>query len=220
MSDAPNNLENMYSEIIAEYRRLDRQVAEKTARLEALLAANAEAGAFPLDFGGALDKRYGIDFSFKPGIYDPQELAVQIDAGKVFRCAAIETFVSGVGTADDPFSGDPVSVQATFPWNLRLASLTNGGPYFDFMWRVRDTGYDHEWNDTPQPSLFAGGGYFGPLWLPRRRILGGGANIFVNLQPIFNADDVSSGFFANGACTEYTVHFSFVGHEVPDTSEP
>lgn len=208
------------SEIVAlgnEYNRLERQLAAKTSQLEALLATNAEAGAFPTDFEGALNRRYSIEFMFEPeastveaALLQPQERSVTIESGTIFRCAYVESFLRAVGTADDPFGG-PATVQATLPWNDRRT-------YFDYLWRVRDTGTDREWCDTPQPSWFFGGGYVGPLWLPRRNILSGGTTVYATVEPFRNRDAMATGFFAGGSISQYLLQMSFVGHQVPDDS--
>lgn len=195
------------------YDDLQRQLTAKTQQLEALLGKNAPAGEFPVDFAGQHNRRYAIEMSFTPGELIPQESSVTVEHGSIFRCAYVESFVRGVGTADDPYSGEEVSVQATLPWSDRLR-------YFDFLWKIRDTGTDREWNERPQPSLFLGGGYFGPLWLPRRIILGGGTTIFAELSPIRSVTTpIAGSFFQGGSIENYTVQVSFVGHQVPDDSE-
>lgn len=196
-----------------EYNRLNRQLDAKKQQLEALLGQNAPAGQFPTDFAGQHNRRYSIDLAFAPGELIPQELSVTVEHGTIFRCAAIESFVRAVGTADDPYSGEEVSVQATLPWSDRLR-------YFDYLWKIRDTGTDREWNERPQPSLFGGGGYFGPLWLPRRVVLGGGTTIFAEVSPIVSlATPTQSSFFQGGSLNSYVVQISFIGHQVPDDSE-
>ncbi len=199
--------------IANEYNRLQRQLESKTQQVAALLEMNAEAGDFPTDFAGNSNRRYSIDFPFVPGDLTPQERSVTVESGTIFRCAYTESFVRAVGTADDPYTDDPVTVQATLPWSDRLQN-------FDFLWRIRDTGTDREWVDHPQPSLFLGGGYVGPLWLPRRVVLGGGSVIFATIDPFVSVVSPGDGsFFAGGAVQSYTVQVSFVGHEVPDGSE-
>jgi len=197
-------------EIANEYRRLQRQLESKTQQLSALLEVNAEAGAFPTDFAGVQNRRYSIDFQFNVGDLQPQERSVIIEGGTIFRCAYIESFVRAVGTSDDPYSASPISVSATLPWNQRLVT-------FDYMWRIRDTGTDREWVDQPQPSLFGGGGYLGPLWLPRRNILGGGSVIYATIEPFLN-NDTSEFFGGLAGVQQYITQLSFVGHEVPDGS--
>lgn len=201
-------------EIANEYRRLQRQLEAKTQQLDALAAVNAEAGDFPVDFEGALPRRYSIDFLFQAGDVQPQERDVVVESGTIFRCAAIESFVTAIGTATDVHSGAPVTVQATLPWDQRLMM-------FDYLWRIRDTGTDREWCDQPQPSLFGGGGHLGPLWLPRRNILGGGTVIFASVEPFLSqVSQTSSSFFRNGSVQQYNLQMSFIGHQVPDRSAP
>ncbi len=211
MSEAPNVL----VELSNEYRRLQRQLEAKTQQLNNLLSINSEAGDFPIDFDGAKDVRYSVDLVFQTKDDDtlplPQDGAVAVRSGTIFRCAYVESFVRAVGTADDPF--DPtqaITGQVTLPWDLRLAA-------FDFLWTVRDTGTDREWCNRPQPSLFFGGGYVGGLWLPRATILGGGTNIVPSLTPIV-CHSTDNGYFNGGTISEYIVQMSFVGHEIPDES--
>lgn len=213
MSDIPGPTSDDYLHVANEYNRLQRQLLAKTQQLESLLGKNAPAGQFPTDFAGLHNRRYGIDFSFVPGELVPQELSFTVEANTIFRCAAVECFVRAVGTADDPFSEDEVSVQATLPWNDRLQ-------YFDFLWKIRDTETNRDWNERPQPSLFLGGGYLGPLWLPRRNILGGGATVFMQIDPIRSRTSPTTGsFFQGGSLNNYIVHVGFIGHQEPDDSE-
>lgn len=214
MSDAAA-LKQAAIDVANEYRRLQRQIASKKQQLEALLAVNGPAGAFPTDFDTAVPRRYSVALTFAAGDLEPQEKSALIDVGTIFRCAYIETFVRAVGTALDRFSGDPVAIQATLGWEQRLFN-------FDFLWTVRDTGTDREWVTPPQPSLFAGGGYTGPLWLPRRNICSGGTALHVGIKPFVSVvDDPGGGvktFFTGGETFRYEVQFCFVGHEVQDRS--
>jgi hypothetical protein len=233
MSDLPLDLDpnlalrikNATLEIANEYNRLSRQIEKKTQQLDSLLAANGPAGPFPMDFAGMQNRRYNIDFVFEAedqlsGLPQPlfngiQEKGVTIESGTIFRCAYVESFVRAIGTGVDRFSGLPTVVQATLSWDSRLNM-------FDFMWRLRDTGTDREWTNLPQPSLFLGGGYLGPLWLPRRVVLGGGTQILAEVAPFLAVADTSGifGFFFGGSVTTYELHMSFVGHEEPDRSAP
>ncbi len=203
--------ENEVVEIANEYRRLQRQLENKTAQLNALLEVNGQAGEFPTEFEGARNRRYSIEMAFKPGVLLPQERSVTVESGTIFRCAYVESFLRAVGTAEDPFTTEDVTANVTLPWNDRLL-------YFDYLWRIRDTGTDREWADQPQPSMFLGGGYTGPLWFPRRVVLGGGSVIFATVDPFKSAGTGDTGYFDQGAIEQYLVQFSFVGHEVPDRS--
>jgi len=203
-------------EIANEYRRLKRQLESKQQQLDALAAVNGAAGDFPVDFEGALVRRYSIDFQFVPGVLESQERDVTVESGTIFRCAYIESFLTAIGTAVDVHSTTNVTVQATLPWDQRLLM-------FDYFWSVRDTGTDREWCDRPQPSLFGGGGYVGPLWLPRRVVLGGGTVIAVKIDPFISVgtqivEEIYSPFFRGGTVEQYVLHLSFVGHQVPDRS--
>lgn len=199
--------------IVHEYRRLNAELAQKTQRLDSLLATNSEQGDFPTDFEGAQNRRYNIDFEFQPGVLEPQERSVTVANGSIFRCAYMETFVKAIGTSTEPLTEQPLSVGITLPWNDRLE-------LFDFFWTVRDTGTDREWVDLPQPSLFGGGGYVGPFWFPRRIILGGGNRIVVGINPFRSLISSLSNLFTGpeASIQKYNVLVSFVGHEVPDRS--
>ncbi len=207
MSDA-----QMIVEIANEYRRLQRQLESKQQQVEALLAVNGEAGPFPTDFEGAQVRRYAIEFPFVPGTLVPQERSVTVESGTIFRCAYMESFLKATGTAADPYTAVSATSSVVLPWDQRLA-------YFDYMWRVRDTGTDREWVDPPQPSLFGGGGYVGPAWLPRRVILGGGSVIYATVDPFISAASPGEhSFFTGGTLTQYVLQMDFVGHEIPDLS--
>lgn len=205
-------------EIANEYRRLQRQIEMKNEQLKSLLEVNGEAGDFPTDFEGALVRRYSIDFQFKPGngfgspLPQEQERSVVVESGTIFRCAYIESFVRAVGTGESVYTDPPTfpAVQATLGWDKRLM-------FFDYFWSVRDTGTDREWCNRPQPSLFGGGGYTGPFWLPRRNVLGGGTVIYGKISPIV-AQQTAEEFFTDGGISSYNVQLSFVGHSMPDRS--
>lgn len=211
MSESPDN-QMVLSQIVSEYRRLQRQLEDKTAQLSALTAVNGERGDFPTDFENAKNVRYSIDFTFKALDLQPQERSVQIRSGTVFRCKYMECFVRVVGSVDD-FQAAAIPAQITLPWNIRVIA-------FDFFGSVRDTGTDREWMTRPQPSLFLGGGYYGPLWFPRRVVLGGGTNLFGRIEPFINADNIiTPDVTLIQSVEEYIVQMSFVGHEVPEVGE-
>lgn len=213
----PAQVQQAVVDITNEYRRLQRQIESKKQQLDALLAPNGPGGEFPTDFAGiGVPRRYTVQLDFIAGILEPQEKSATIDAGTVFRASHVETFVRAVGTGVDRYSSEPVTIQATLPWDQRLS-------YFDFLWSVRDTGTDREWVTPPQPSLFAGGGYTGPLWLPKRNILSGGTALHVYLKPLLSVTTTQPdfgvrGFFLGGSIARYEVQFCFVGHEMPDRS--
>jgi hypothetical protein len=204
----PDEIKQAVIDVTNEYRRLQRQLDAKTQQLDSLLATNQPGGEMPTDFLGLVPRRYSVDFVFAAGDLEPQERSVNVDAGTVFRCTSIETFLRAVGTAG-------VTVQVSLPWDQRLM-------YFDFLWSCRDTGTDREWVAPPQPSLFAGGGYDGPLWLPRNNIVSGGSALYVSLYPQVSLTlgllDNFPGFFRDGDVSQYEVQFSFVGYEEPDRS--
>lgn len=209
----PVAMQQAIVDLTNEYRKLQRQLEGKTQQLDALTSKNGPGGSFPTDFDGARNRRYTIELDFKAGEFVPQERSVNVENGTIFRCAYVESFVQAIGQGQDTYSLQPTTVFATLPWDSRLL-------YFDFFWRIRDTGTDREWCDQPQPSLFLGGGYVGPLWLPRRVVLGGGTTLFAQIDPIVSVVDPGPrrGFFTFGAISTYRVKLSFVGHEVPDRS--
>lgn len=211
----PAAVQQAIIDLTNEYRKLQRALEAKTQQLDALTATNGPAGAFPVDFAGARNRRYTIEFNFDAGSLVPQERSVNVEGGTIFRCAYVESFVQAIGQSLDRFTEQPTTVFATLPWGSRLN-------YFDFLWKIRDTGTDREWCDQPQPSLFLGGGYVEPLWLPRRVVLGGGTTLFAQLDPFVSLADAGDlpGFFFGGAVNTYRVKLSFVGHEMPDRSAP
>lgn len=215
MSDVmdPVAMQQAIVDLTNEYRKLQRQLEGKTQQLDSLTSKNGPGGSFPTDFDGIRNRRYTIELDFQAGSLVPQERSVNVENGTIFRCAYVESFVQAIGQGVDRFSGQPITVFATLPWNGRLA-------YFDFFWRIRDTGTDREWCDQPQPSLFLGGGYVEPMWLPRRVVLGGGTTLFAEIDPFISLSDAGDlpGFFYGGAINAYRVKLSFVGHEVPDRS--
>lgn len=208
-------------EVANEYNRLQRQLESKTQRLDALLAANGRAGDFPVDFLGAIPRVYALTASFDvldpdntvyEGI-EPVEADFTVDRGTIFRAAYMESVVRAVGTATDPYTSPAVAsaVQATLPWNSRLR-------VFDYTLFLRDTGTDREWQDRPQPSMFGGGSYVGPLWFPRRCILSGGTTVYGLIQPTVIAPIAEYFNGDSGTVQSYTVQINIWGHQVPDTS--
>jgi len=93
--------------------------------------------------------------------------------------------------------------------------------FFDFTWRVRDTGSDREWSNTALPAQLLLTGNVNPLLFGNGHcMLSGGTEVLVDIVPTFSGNilaELDGEFFAQPAIGDLRSHFlqlSFVGVEV------
>jgi hypothetical protein len=93
--------------------------------------------------------------------------------------------------------------------------------FFDFTWRVRDTGSDREWQNTNLPSQLLLTGNVNPLLFGNGHcMLSGGTEVLVDIVPTFSGNilsELNGEFVAQPAIENIKSHFlqvCFVGVEV------
>ena len=93
--------------------------------------------------------------------------------------------------------------------------------FFDFTWRVRDTGSDREWQNTALPAQLLLTGNVNPLLFGNGHcMLSGGTEVLVDIVPTFSGNilaELDGEFFATPAIGDIRSHFlqvCFVGVEV------
>lgn len=93
--------------------------------------------------------------------------------------------------------------------------------FFDFTWRVRDTGSDREWQNTNLPAQLLLTGNVNPLLFGNGHcMLSGGTEVLVDIVPTFSGNilaELDGEFFATPAIGDIRSHFlqvCFVGVEV------
>lgn len=93
--------------------------------------------------------------------------------------------------------------------------------FFDFTWRVRDTGSDREWSNTALPSSLLMTGNVNPLLFGNGHcMLSGGTEVIIEVTPTFSGNLLlkqAGEFQTPAALTSFKSHFlqfCFVGVEV------
>lgn len=90
--------------------------------------------------------------------------------------------------------------------------------FFDFTWRIKDTGSDREWQNTDMPSQLLMTGNVNPLLLGNGHcMLSGGTEVSMQIDPTFSGLIIENEGNARLAFTNPISHFvqiSFVGVEV------
>jgi hypothetical protein len=93
--------------------------------------------------------------------------------------------------------------------------------FFDFTWRIRDTGSDREWSNTALPSGLLMTGNVNPLLFGNGHcMLSGGTEVVVEVTPTFSGSTLTGPageFSAPPPLTDFKSHFlqfCFVGVEV------
>lgn len=211
-----------------EYQRLERAIEARKKRIEAL-----EKGAPIIR---QRNFRYVLDYNFDFILTEPASpLAVRVVAET--PPAQVRSFIVKSEVEDGKRTHFFVkSVEASY---AILASQETGDPespapgqrffigpdyrrnFFDFTWRVRDTGSDREWQNTSLPSELLLTGNINPLLFGNGHcMLSGGTEVLLEIVPTFSGNLLSVGEGEIGfppAITNLKSHFlqvCFVGVEV------
>lgn len=203
--------------IINKVRRQERAIKSREAIIADLQKKVRDSQASLLD---RRPRRYSVEFSFEPGVTQPQEKSFTVNAGTVFRCHSLETSFRVIGQAAVDDGGGGVTsgqfVNVTLPWS----TVSGGGStrsssrqrFFDYEWQVRDTGSDREWQNVRQPSIFMLTGALSPAWLPVQATLRGSSEVFVRIDPFYSVANITNGPF--NSIESFILHISFAGTEV------
>ena len=210
-----------------EYHRLERALDARRKRIEAL-----EKGA-PLI--RQRNFRYVLDFNF-----DYTEMAAPVRGSLASFDVApppaqSRSFIVKSETEDQRKTHFYVkSLEASYAVFASQATPETPGPgqrffigpdyrrnFFDFTWRLRDTGSDREWSNTALPSQFLVTGNVNPLLFGNGHcMLSGGTEVIVEVTPTFSGNLLlrNVGEQATSApLTSFKSHFlqvCFVGVEV------
>jgi hypothetical protein len=213
-----------------EYNRLERVIDSRRKRIEAL-----EKGSPIIR---QRNFRYAIDFNF-----DFTQMAGFLPFSPIFRSfpgvspppAQTRTFIVKSENEEHRRTHFYVkSIEASYaifasqsaePTPLPGQRFFIGPDYrsyfFDFTWRVRDTGSDREWSNTALPSQLLMTGNVNPMLFGNGHcMLSGGTEVVVEITPTFSGNLLTSPsgeFLQPPPLTDFKSHFlqlCFVGVEV------
>lgn len=213
-----------------EYQRLERAIVARKKRVEAL-----ERGS-PIirqrNFRYALD--FNFDFtlmagptqaSFVRSFDDVSPPAAQtrsfIVKSDTEQQQSTNFYVKSVEASYAVFASQDTGEEPLPPGQRFFIGPDYRRNFFDFTWKVRDTGSDREWSNTALPSGLLMTGNVNPLLFGNGHCkLSGGTEVIVEVTPTFSGNllTLESGEFVFGAAlTSFKSHFlqlSFVGVEV------
>lgn len=213
--------------LLNEHRALDRAIAQRERVIAELEKRASALGVAAID---RRPKRYSVEFEFTPEsgriAAHAQEKSFFVDTGATFHCATIESSLRVVGDASVASGGGVYIAGQTAVLTLPYSPPTSANgrqangrnEFFEYLWKIRDTGSDREWQNLPMPSVFMDSGAISPLVLPVHGRVGGGSEVFVEITPVLTlpSPGVSSvtGIFRN--IYKYILHISLAGTEVPE----
>ena len=181
-----------------ERRRLERLLATCTKELDELEKQ--------IDLRTPRNRRYNVNFAFDWVNQPTPAVPIYVDT----QSAVINT--------NTRFYAMALEVH----YQLQVGGATFGlGPvlmrkFFNFEWRIRDTGSDRAWTSTWMPSDFLYSGDVCGLLTPEApALLSGNASIEVDVRVIRSANSSTTGSFFNNP-EKHLLQVSFVGIEVPE----
>jgi hypothetical protein len=211
-----------------EYQRLERAIDARRKRVEAL-----EKGAPIIR---QRNFRYVLDFTF-----DYTEMAGPGPSGNIVSFnvspppAQTRSFIVKSETEDQRKTNFYVkSIEASYAIFASQELEEGAGPgqrffigpdyrrnFFDYTWRIRDTGSDREWQNTALPSQLLMTGNVNPLLFGNGHCkLSGGTEVIVEITPTFSGNILQrkgGEFVFTSPLTDFKSHFvqlCFVGVEV------
>lgn len=182
--------------LINEANKYDRRIASEERTIAAL-----EAEALHLATGNLLQRRpksYTAVFNYDVGDKTAKTEKFTISSGRYFeatRLASSLTIVGqatvqdGVGTA----AGQVAVFTAGYGPPSRAEGPSNRQRFFDFFWRIRDTGGDFALQDVKQPSVVLSSGHAAPTSLAVGAKIPLGATVAVDIEPILNRAQAQVG---------------------------
>jgi hypothetical protein len=186
-----DDVDNM---LVNEYRKIQRSLQQRTKFLEALQKRERPA---------LYNKRYVAEFDFAAGDLEPQMKSFVIERNiQFFKCCSVSSSVTLTGVS--AVTAAPVTFTATVDNRWRV---------FNFLWRIRDTSNDREWQNTymPDPALGSGLVYDARLGAPL--LLKGGSEISVDLKPISSRTGATV-IGQLSSVSSYKIQVCFTGVEV------
>jgi hypothetical protein len=184
MKNDPEAVNMVYNEL----NKIQRLIEARKAKLQALYR-----GKTYKDVLSNRPKRYSVSIKYEAwddffGYERGNPFAVETDSfiveeGTIFRPVALDC---SMFVTVSEFAANPTLLQ--LPLMYREGE-SNRGSFFEFDWRIYDTGSDREWQNHPQPSPFLATGLYSPMWLQNRGVLGPGTEVFVSIEPFRNYYD-------------------------------
>lgn len=186
-------MDDVQQMIVNEVKRLER-VIDKRAKALAQLETKVQQRTAP--------HRYVLEFDIPAGeqalnLPITRSFVVDKDCSRFF-CQDVVFSIAAVGEITGVANSTKMTL--TPAWFGTL----------DFLWRIRDTSTDREWQNTPLPRYFLASGLTAGLNLPSWSPLRPGAEVETTIVAT-RADDVIAGFTL---VTSYTLQIAFVGFEV------
>lgn len=183
--------------LVNELRRIDRAMGETQRVLD---AADKKSGL------RVIPHQYSVELSFdvvtSPDTPTPDVKSFVIDRDcQAFFCCKISYTLLAVGE---------IAVTATA--NKITIPAKTRGLSCPFMWTVRDSSSDREWQDQPMPSFLLASGQVDGHRLPKPAILPSGSEVQVSAQPLVTTARVVG--FTVDTVQRYIVQMSFSGFEV------
>lgn len=211
-----------------EYQRLERAIGVRKARIEAL--EKGSPAIAQRNFRYVLD--YNFDFVVPAGTSGdfptlaetpPAQTRSFIVKSEAEGTKRSHFFVKSIEAsyallASETLPGFPVSFG---PGQRFFIGPDYRRNYFDFTWRVRDTGSDREWQNTSLPSQILLTGNVNPLLFGNGHcLLSGGTEVLVEITPTFSGNlllrktSPISGLPPIGNPKSHFLQICFVGVEV------
>lgn len=180
-----------------EQRRLERALARLTRKLDELEKQ--------VDLTTPRNRRYNVNFNIDPNGETSAMTdfvttrSVVVNKGQRFYAMALESHFK-IQSGGATFALGPAVMRE----------------FFDFEWRIRDTGSDREWSNDWLPSDFLYSGDMCGLLTPEApALLGGNASIEVDIKVTRFAGGSGTGTLFE-TIEKYLLQVSFVGVEVPE----
>lgn len=191
-------MDDVQQMIVNEVNRLERAIdkrAKALAQLEAKTQKRTSPKRYVLEFIVPADTRF---------LSQPFTRSFVVDKDcQRFICQSIVASVAVVGQVSGFGATSQGSNKLTLP-----PESTNA---LDFLWRIRDTSTDREWQNQPLPRYFLASGLTSAFDLPWSAPVRPGAEIETTIVPTVIG---SNPTFSISDVVSYTVQISFFGFEV------
>ena len=186
-------MDDVQQMIVNEVKRLERFI-EKRAKALVHLEDKSQRRTAP--------RRYVLEFSIPAGtgaLNQPitRSFVVDKEAARFF-CQDVVCSVSVVGEIAGVANSNKLTLSPEWTGSL------------DFLWRIRDTSTDREWQNEPLPRYFMASGLTAGLNMPWSSPLRPGAEIETTIVTTL----ASAGILGFTSVLSYTLQIAFVGFEV------
>lgn len=200
-----------------EYQRLERAIDARKKRIEALEKGSPDIRQ--RNFRYVLD--FNFDYSTYPALPPAQTRTFVVksesDNGKKTRFYVKSIEMTYALLASQVVDQGPPVVAG--PGQRFFISPDYRRNFFDFTWRIRDTGSDREWQNTDMPSQLLMTGNVNPLLLGNGHcMLSAGTEVSMQIVPTFSGNLLDLGFLDDVQpltdLSSHSLQVCFVGVEV------